>query len=135
MMRAHGTDTPREIWQFGDEGGRYYEAIAACIRMRYRLLAYQYSLMAETHARGIPAVRIPALVFPEDGHLRETDDEMMLGDQMLVCPVTRPMYYLPGGEKIKTPPVPCASVSIFKIGFAETRCACGRCTMTRSAIS
>jgi alpha-D-xyloside xylohydrolase len=103
MMRAHGTDTPREIWQFGDEGDRYYEAIAACIRMRYRLLAYQYSLMAETREKGIPAVRVPALVFPEDMRLRETDNEMMLGGGILVCPVTRPVETLPGGEKIADP--------------------------------
>ncbi len=100
MMRAHGTDTPREIWQFGGEGEMFYDALASCIRMRYRLLAYQYSLMGETAAHGIPAVRIPALVFPEDVRLREIDDEMMLGDQMLIRPVTRPMYFLPGGEKI-----------------------------------
>ena len=100
LMRAHGTDTPREIWQFGDEGDRFYEAIAACIRMRYRLLAYQYSLMAETREHGIPAVRIPALVFPEDPRLKTIDYEMMLGSRLLVCPVTRPMYFLPGGEKI-----------------------------------
>ncbi len=103
MMRAHGTDTSREIWAFGGEGEPFYEALARCIRMRYRLLAYQYSLMGETCFRGIPALRVPALVFPEDQHLREIDDEMMLGDQMLVCPVTRPMYYLPGGEKITEP--------------------------------
>ena len=28
---------------------------------------------------------------------------MMLGDRLLFCPVTRPMYYLPGGERIETP--------------------------------
>ena len=103
LMRAHGTDAPREIWQFGDEGGKHYEAIARCIRMRYRLLAYHYALYAEAHARGIPATRVPALVFPEDGHLRSVDNEMMLGDWILVRPVTRPMYYLPGGIKIEEP--------------------------------
>ncbi len=103
MMRAHGTDTPREIWQFGEAGEKFYDALAACIRMRYRLLAYQYSLMGETYRHGIPMIRVPALVFPEDGKLREIDHEMMLGDGMLVCPVTRPMYYRPGGEKIAGP--------------------------------
>ena len=103
LMRSHGTDSPREIWQFGKQGDRFYEAIASCIRMRYRMLAYQYSLMAETRARGIPAVRVPALVFPEDAHLRGIDYEMMLGSQVLVCPVTRPTEYLPGGERIAEP--------------------------------
>ena len=103
LMRSHGTDTPREIWQFGEEGDRFYDAIAACIRMRYRLLDYGYSLMAETHARGIPAVRVPALVFPEDRQLRNVDHVMMLGRDILVCPVTRAMYFLPGGEEIREP--------------------------------
>ncbi len=103
LMRAHGTDTPREIWQFGEAGEPYYDAIAECIRLRYRLIRYQYSLMAETRERGVPAVRVPALVFPEDRRLRERDDLMMLGDQLLVCPVTRPMYRLPGGGKISHP--------------------------------
>ena len=103
MMRSHGTETPREIWQFGEEGEPFYDAIAKCIRMRYRLQAYQYALMAETHERGLPALRVPALVFPEDPALRGTDNTMMLGDSLLVCPVTRPMYYLPGGKKIDKP--------------------------------
>ena len=103
LMRAHGTDTPREIWRFGEAGEPFYDAIARCIRMRYRLLACLYSLAAETREHGVPAVRVPALVFPEDLRLRETDHEMMLGNQLLVCPVTRPVYYLPGGEKIAEP--------------------------------
>ena len=103
VMRSHGTDTPREIWRFGEEGEMFYEAIARCIRMRYRLLAMHYSLMAETRRKGIPAVRIPALVFPEDPRLRENDGAMMLGSQLLVYPVTRPMRYLPGRREIPEP--------------------------------
>ena len=103
MMRAHGTDTPREIWQFGEAGEPFYDAIALSIRMRYRLQAYQYALMAETRETGLPALRVPALVFPEDTRLRETDSGMMLGDHLLVYPVTRPMYFLPGGAKIAEP--------------------------------
>ena len=103
LMRSHGTDSPREIWRFGEEGEPFYEAIARCIRMRYRLMAFLYSLMAEIREKGLPAVRVPALVFPEDQRLREIDYEMMLGDQLLVCPVTRPMRYMPGGEAIAEP--------------------------------
>ena len=50
MFRSHGTDVPREIWRFGEEGSPFYDAIAACIRLRYRLLPYIYSLAARGHA-------------------------------------------------------------------------------------
>lgn len=40
MMRSHGTGIPREIWQFGNPGEKYYDAIASIIRLRYRLLPY-----------------------------------------------------------------------------------------------
>ena len=103
MMRAHGTDTPREIWQFGEEGEPFYDALADCIRERTRLTEIQYALLAETYLRGIPALRVPALVFPEDPKLREIGHEMMLGDQLLICPVVRPMYFRPGGEAIDPP--------------------------------
>ena len=103
MMRAHGTDTPREIWQFGEAGEPFYDALALCIRMRYRLAAYQYALMAEACFRGVPPLRVPALVFPADVRLQEVNNEMMLGDGLLICPVTRPMYFLPGGETVPDP--------------------------------
>lgn len=91
MMRSHGTGTPREIWRFGEKGECYYDAIEQAIHLRYRLVPYLYSLMARTHATGMPMLRVPALVFPADQALRACDDEMMLGDALLVKPVTRPM--------------------------------------------
>ena len=45
-------------------------------------------------------LRIPALVFPEDAALRACNDLMLLGDSLLIRPVTHPMYYLPGGAAI-----------------------------------
>ena len=95
MMRAHGTGTPREIWRFGEKGGMFYDAIEQAIRLRYRLLPLLYSLMAQTHRTGLPMLQIPALAFPRDPALRRVDDQMLLGDMMLIKPVTRPMYYLP----------------------------------------
>ncbi|MFR7485409.1 MAG: TIM-barrel domain-containing protein, partial [Acutalibacter sp.] len=44
MMRSHGTDTPREIWRFGEEGTPFYDAIAKFIRLRASLVPYIYSL-------------------------------------------------------------------------------------------
>lgn len=103
MMRAHGTGTPREIWRFGEKAEPFYEAIAGAIRLRYSLIPYLYSLMAQTNADGLPMLRIPALMFPHDAALRKCNHEMLLGDALLIRPVTHPMYYLPGGEVIKNP--------------------------------
>ena len=103
MMRSHGTGTPREIWRFGEKGERFYDAIAAAIRLRYQLVPYLYSLMAQTNASGVPMLRVPALVFAYDPALRAVDDELMLGDAILAKPVTKPMYYLPGGKAVEPP--------------------------------
>ncbi len=100
MMRAHGTGTPREIWQFGDKGSPWYDALEKIIRLRSRMVPYLYSLAAAYAFEGLPPVRVPALVFPDDVRLRRVDDEMMLGGDILVKPVTRPMAFLPGGGKI-----------------------------------
>ena len=101
MMRAHGSGTPREIWQFGEKGEKWYDAIEKAIRLRSRLLPSLYSLAAEYASRGVPMVLFPALIFPEDAALLQVDDEMMLGGQLLVKPVTRPHEYLPEGKPIQ----------------------------------
>ena len=101
MMRSHGTGTPREIWHYGEAGEPFYDAIAEAIRLRYRLVPYLYSLMARTNAEGLPMLLRPALLFPEDRALRDNDRLMMLGDFLLVSPVTRPMRYGPGGEELR----------------------------------
>ena len=49
MFRSHGTDTPREIWNFGEKGSMFYDAIEKYIRLRYRLMPYIYSLAAQVH--------------------------------------------------------------------------------------
>ena len=101
LMRAHGTGTPREIWHFGEKGGPWYDALEAVIRLRSRMVPLLYSLAARYASEGLPMVRVPALVFPEDARLRGIESEMMLGGDILVRPVTRPMEYLPGGKRLE----------------------------------
>ena len=45
MMRSHGTDAPREIYQFGKKGEIFYDAIEKYINLRYSLLPYIYSVL------------------------------------------------------------------------------------------
>lgn len=100
VTRSHGTDTPREVWRFGEKGEIFREAVEKAIRFRYTLFPYLYSLMAETAFDGVPPMRVPALVFPEDPALRSVEDELMIGNDILVRPVTEPVLYGPGGKEL-----------------------------------
>jgi alpha-D-xyloside xylohydrolase len=100
MFRSHGTDVPREIWRFGEEGSPFYDAIAACIRLRYRLLPYIYSLAAAVTREGAAMVRAVALEFPADIRTHTVADEFFFGPSLLICPVTQPMYYDRGSRAI-----------------------------------
>ena len=100
MLRSHGTDVPREIWRFGEEGSLFYEAIAACIRLRYRLVPYIYSLAAAVTFEGTAMVRAVALEFPNDIRTYDLSDEFLFGPSLLVCPVTQPMHYNRGPRAI-----------------------------------
>lgn len=93
MFRSHGTDAAREIWRFGEEGTPFYDAIAEFIRLRYRLMPYLYSLMAQVTLNGSPMLRGVALEFPEDVETHAIEDQFLLGTALMVCPVTEPMYY------------------------------------------
>lgn len=104
MFRSHGTDAPREIWRFGDEGSMFYDAIAEAIRSRYRLVPYVYSLAAAVTFHGIPIMRALALEFPRDLVTHNIADQYLFGPALLVCPVTMPMYY--GRESVPIHDVP-----------------------------
>ena len=103
MMRAHGTGTPREIWRLGEPGTPFYDAYEKAIRLRYQLTPFLYTLMARTNRLGTPMMQVPALVFPGDKHLRQVEDQLLLGDTLLVKPITRPMCYMPHSAPIENP--------------------------------
>ncbi len=100
MFRSHGTDAAREIWRFSDEGTPFYDAIAFFIRLRYRLMPYLYSLVAQVTRSSAMMVRALALEFPDDAMTHALDDEYLFGPALLVCPVTTPMYYDTGSRQI-----------------------------------
>lgn len=92
MMRSHGADAPREIWQFGEPGSVVYEAIAKSIRQRYSLIPYIYSTSWQvTHRQG-SFMRALAMDFPTDQQVWDLNNEYMFGDAFLVAPVTRAQY-------------------------------------------
>ncbi|HJD47175.1 MAG TPA: glycoside hydrolase family 31 protein [Candidatus Mediterraneibacter norfolkensis] len=100
VFRSHGTDTPREIWNFGKPGNMFYDTIADFIRLRYRLMPYIYSMAWEVCHEDATIMRGLFFDFPEDKEACDVRDEFMFGRSLLVCPVTEPMYYEKGGIPI-----------------------------------
>ena len=42
-----------------------------------------------------------AFDYPDDAIANKITDQYMFGDSLMVCPVTKPMYYLPGSKKME----------------------------------
>ncbi len=116
IFRSHGTDCRREPWNFGREGEPFYEAILAAIRLRYRLLPYIYSVAGSVWREDAAMMRPLVFDFPggaaagdtiagdtatDDKRAADVSDEYLFGPALLVCPVTEPMYYLPGGVPVE----------------------------------
>lgn len=101
MFRSHGTDAPREIWNFGKPGDAFYDSIAKFIRLRYRLLPYVYSLAGSVWREDGMMVRPLLFEFPNDPQAVACSAEYMFGPSLLVCPVTEPMRFAPGGKAIR----------------------------------
>ncbi|PHV69642.1 glycoside hydrolase [Sporanaerobium hydrogeniformans] len=93
MFRSHGTDTPREIWNFGEKGDVFYDTIEKFIKLRYQLMPYIYSLAGKVYLEHSTLLRSLLFDFLEDETARQIEDEFMFGPSLLVCPVTEPMYY------------------------------------------
>lgn len=101
IFRSHGTDTPREIWNFKEP---FRSAIANTIRLRYRLMPYILKMAKAVHEEHFTMMRSLMFDFPEDPEAQTMDDEFMFGRDILVCPVLEPMYYGPNSN-----PLPSAS--------------------------
>jgi alpha-glucosidase len=93
-------DTRRqEPWAFGEP---YESVYRKMIKLRQRLLPYLYSLFERCHKSGAPILRPLLFEYPEDETTYTADDEFLLGDALLVAPITRPgiehrYVYLPQG--------------------------------------
>ena len=60
------------------------------LNLRYRLLPYLYSSVAQAHRTGLPIMRPLWLAFPADSRSLMCDDEYLFGDHILVAPVLAP---------------------------------------------
>ena len=104
VMRSHGTDTPREPWRFGDSDSPFYQAILDCIKLRYSLLPYTYSLAANVTFDAGTMMRPLAFDYASDANVLDIKDQYLFGKNLLIAPVTTPMYYAPGSTPINDAP-------------------------------
>lgn len=101
MFRSHGTDTPREIWNFGEKGTMFYDAIEKFIKLRYKLMPYIYSMAGAVRLSNDTIMRSLMFDYSHDERARQIRDEFMFGRSLLICPVTEPMYYENGSRPIE----------------------------------
>jgi len=102
MMRSHGADAPREIYQFGNKGDKIYDAIEKFINLRYRLLPYIYATSWDVTANQSTMTRALVMNFADDKQALDINDQYMFGKSLLVCPVTTPMYSKNSEEDFST---------------------------------
>lgn len=109
LFRAHGTDTPREIWRFGEPGEATYDSLVKFLKLRYRLLPYIYSLAGQVTQENYTLLRALAFDYRNDPATYNISDQFLFGPALLVNPVTQPMYFGPNSTPLeranKTRPV------------------------------
>ncbi|MDE5982391.1 MAG: DUF5110 domain-containing protein [Duncaniella sp.] len=103
MMRSHGTEVPREIWNFGKRGDKCFDAQEKMIKLRYRLLPYIYSTSWDVSANDGTFMRPLLMDFASDSKVYEIGGQYLFGRSMMVSPVTQPgvdkwEVYLPEGK-------------------------------------
>ena len=92
MMRSHGADAPREIYQFGKKGEPVYDALEKYINLRYSLLPYIYSEAWQITNQQSSLMRALVMDFPKDEKVLDLNDQYMFGHSFLVAPVLKSMY-------------------------------------------
>jgi alpha-D-xyloside xylohydrolase len=103
ILRVHGTDRPREMWNIGDEQSAVFKTELKFDQLRYALFPYIYSVAGAVTQDGSTLMRPLVMDFRTDAKAREVADEYMFGPAFLVSPVTeykartRPVY-LPAGS-------------------------------------
>ena len=91
VFRAHGTDIPREIWQFGEPGSVWYDNQLKYIRLRYRLLPYIYSVSYMVSSVGASMMKPLVMDFTADRNVYGNGCSYMFGPSFLVRPVSSPV--------------------------------------------
>lgn len=102
IAMVFGMDHPgyKEPWNYGEEALKNFKKYDS---LRYCLLPYLYAASYKQYTTGLPMMRALVLHYQDDENVYPISDEYMLGDGLLVCPVTTKgaltkQLYLPEGE-------------------------------------
>ena len=101
INRPHGDHAARLPWEYSPQARR---AGVKFLKLREELVPYLYDLAWEAHLAGIPLVRPLYLEYPQDPAAYTHPDQYMLGEDVLVAPVSIPgkrttqQVYFPAGR-------------------------------------
>ena len=82
---AEQTGAPNELWSFGAEA---YDILRRWVNLREHLRPYLMTAMRVAHTDGLPPMRPLFLTFPRDEPCWYIADQFLLGNDLLVAPVT-----------------------------------------------
>lgn len=90
----------QDPWSYGN---RREQINRHSIELRYRLMPYLYNVFHQSAETGLPVMRALLLDYPDDPRAVETQDEFLIGDDLLVAPVLKDgeaarRVYMPKGE-------------------------------------
>lgn len=101
IAMVFGMDHPgyKEPWNYGENALKNFKKYDL---LRYRMIPYLYTSMYRQHQTGMPLMRALVLENQDDENTYEIADQYLLGDQLMVCPVTTKgaitrSVYLPKG--------------------------------------
>ena len=100
IFRAHGTDCRREPWAFEDKEGLFYKTICDFIKLRYKLMPYIKKVAQSVTDEDQMFLR-PLFIEFEDKTCLDIYSQFMFGPSLMICPVTKPMYYDKEGRPIR----------------------------------
>jgi alpha-glucosidase len=102
LAMVFGMDHPgyKEPWNYGSDALRNFKKYDS---LRYTLLPYLYSNAWALYKTGMPMMRALVLQYQNDENVYNITDQYMLGESMMVCPVTTKgaqtrTVYLPKGN-------------------------------------
>ncbi len=100
LMRNHcSSPMLSEFYEFGKPGDWCYDAMVDAVKLRYRLLPYIYSMAGDCVQRSGTMMRALVMDYAADKKASRLNDEYLFGRNLLVKPVTDPLYTWKDSEK------------------------------------